>query len=375
MKSYCRIWVLAALVIAPVYAFGSENRLRALGGERRLLTGTSAIRLYPATAPDFPHFAVEVFEDWGSGIYNLGSRHAIGLFLNRTSPELDTFNERLEDRGSALFGELELNPLADVIYAVQLSDRLRVAFATTYSFDEQRRGQNLASATHWNVRVGIQAGHTKRSHLQATVGMSRQDLKDRTAGAAPLGNTDGNGYSVEVRGHIPLAPHATFLPAAGIRVSAYDLEPAESEFVDLDVVLGLNLSPARKVKIVAGVGAQYLSAERLHPINPDREQTELVLPIVLFGGEMQVGSLLFRVGARHANRSIREKSKAQPTSKNEDFEGSFRTDFGLGFKFGSVMLDGLIERNFLRDGPHFIGGSRRGGGIFSELSLTYYFND
>ncbi len=368
--------VLAALVAAPVSAFGSENRLRALGGERRLLTGTSAIHLYPATAPDFPHFAVEVFEEWGGGIYRLGTRHSIGLFLNRTSPELDTFNERIEDRGSVLFGELELNPIADVVYAVQLGDRLRVAFATTYSFDERRRGQNLASASNWNMRVGMQAGQATRSHLQATVGMSRQDLKDQTAGAANLGNTDGNGYSVEVRGHIPLAPHATFLPAVGFRVSAYDLEPAESEFVDLDIVLGLNLSPARKVKIVAGVGAQYLSSKRLHPTNPDREQTELVVPMLLFGGEMQVGSLLFRVGARHTNRSIREELNAPPTSsKNEDFEGTFRSDFGLGFKFGSVMLDGLIERDFLRDGPHFIGGSRRGGGIFSELSLTYHFSD
>ena len=375
MGSYCRVLVLAALVAAPVSSFGSENRLRALGGERRLLSGTSAIHLYPATARDFPHFAVEVFEDWGGGVYNLGSRHTLGLFLNRAAPELDTFNDRLENRGSSLFGELEINPLADAIYAVQFSDGLRVAVATTYAFDERRRGQSLASASHWNVSVGIQAGPADHSHLQATAGMSRQNLKDRTAGAAPLGTTDGNGYSVEAKGRIPLAHDAAFLPAVGFRVSAYDLEPGESEFVDLDLLLGLNLSPSPMVKVVAGVGAQYLSSKRRHPTNPDRKQSEIALPIVLFGGEMHVGSLLFRVGARHETRSIRERLKASPaSSKNEDFESSFRTDFGLGFKFGAVMLDGLIERDFLRDGPHFIGGSRRGGGIFSELSLTYYFN-
>lgn len=361
---------------APISGFGSENRLRSLGGERRLLTGTSSIHLYPATVPDFPHFAVEVFEEWGGGIYNLGSRHAIGLFLNRASPELTTFNNRLADRGSALFKELELNPVADVVYAVQLGGGLRVAVATIYSFDELRRGQDLASASDWNVRVGIQAGHTDRSHLQATVGISQQDLKDHPAAGPSRGHTDGSGYSVEVRGHIPLAPHATLLPAAGLGVSAYDLEPAESEFVDLNVLLGLNLSPTPKVKIVAGVGARYLSTERLDPVDPDLEQSELRLPIVLFGGEMQVGSLLFRVGIRHANDSIREE-RAGPAaiSRNEDFEGAFRADFGLGLKFGPVMLDGLIERDFLRDGPHFIGGSRRGGGLFSELSLTYRFNE
>jgi hypothetical protein len=376
MRNYCRILALAALVAAPVSGFSSENRLRSLGGERRLLTGTSAIHLYPATARDFPHFAVEVFEEWGGGIYDLGARHTIGLFLNRTSPELGTLNDRLAERGSDLFKELELNPIADVIYAAQLAAGLRAAVATTYSFDEVRRGQNLASASDWNIRIGVQAGPTDRSHLQATVGVSRQDLKDRPTGGSARRHTDGTGYSIEVRGHIPVAPHATFLPAAGLRVSAYDLEPAESEFVDLDLLLGLNISPTKKVKVVGGVGARYLSSERLDPVDPDREQTELILPMVLFGGEMQVGSLLFRVGVRHTNRSIREKLDGPATtSKNEDFESEFRADFGLGLKFGPVLLDGLIERDFLRDGPHFIGGSRRGGGVFSELSLTYYFNE
>ena len=85
---------------------------------------------------------------------------------------------------------------------------------------------------------------------------------------------------------------------------------------------------------------------------------------------MQVGSLLFRVGARQATSSTREKLNEPATSsKNEDFEGVFRTDFGLGFKFGSVMLDGLIERDFLRDGPHFI-AEAAAGGAFSRSSAS-----
>ena len=85
--------------------------------------------------------------------------------------------------------------------------------------------------------------------------------------------------------------------------------------------------------------------------------------------------MLFRAGVHHVNTSTRDELKTgHTTSRDKSFKGSFRADFGLGLKFGPLLLDGLIERNFLRDGPHIIGGSRHGGGVFSEFSLTYHFD-
>ena len=56
---------------------------------------------------------------------------------------------------------------------------------------------------------------------------------------------------------------------------------------------------------------------------------------------------------------------------DQSFDAGLVTDLGLGFEFGDLAVDGLLEKNFLRDGPHFIGGSSRGGGLLTTLSLLY----
>ena len=82
-----------AYSISPVAA--STNRLAALGGETRLLLDTSNIFLYPASATEIPHLGVDLFDDWGGVVYALGSRRALGLFLNRSTPQLERFNAYL----------------------------------------------------------------------------------------------------------------------------------------------------------------------------------------------------------------------------------------------------------------------------------------
>ena len=53
------------------------------------------------------------------------------------------------------------------------------------------------------------------------------------------------------------------------------------------------------------------------------------------------------------------------------FDAGLVTDVGLGIEFGDFVLDGMLEKDFLRDGPHFLGGSSRGGGLLVNISLLY----
>ena len=85
--------------------------------------------------------------------------------------------------------------------------------------------------------------------------------------------------------------------------------------------------------------------------------------------------MLFRVGVRQENRLFEQDLlRSNQQVKIQSFTTTFTTTLGLGIEFSNLLLDGLLERDFLRDGPHFIGGSRHGGGILSHLSLTYRFN-
>ena len=79
---------------------------------------------------------------------------------------------------------------------------------------------------------------------------------------------------------------------------------------------------------------------------------------------------MFRLGARH--ESVLEEVEG-PNGVDQSFDAGLVTDLGLGFEFGDLAVDGMLEKNFLRDGPHFIGGSSRGGGLLTTLSLLYRF--
>ena len=138
--------------------------------------------------------------------------------------------------------------------------------------------------------------------------------------------------------------------------------------------MGLNITASNHTLIVVGLLARYRQAELLTPNTPTRNETILVLPTTILAGETQVGSLLFRLGLRHENiLTSHEQFQDDRLVSQSNFSTVLQTNLGVGLEFGSLLLDGLLERDFLRDGPHLIGGRRHGGGIFSKLSITYHF--
>jgi len=98
------------------------------------------------------------------------------------------------------------------------------------------------------------------------------------------------------------------------------------------------------------------------------EHRRWVLPAIVAGGEVQLGALQFRLGARH--ESVVQETTG-PTGVDLIFDAGLVTDLGMGLEFGDFVLDGVLEKDFLRDGPHFLGGSSRGGGLLTTLSVMY----
>ena len=365
---------LAILALSVSRPAASPNRVVALGGEARLLLDTSSIFLYPGAALEFPHLGVELFDDWGGVVYPLGERHAVGLFLDRPTPQLERLNAYLGQNGSALFRELEARPVADLVYGLRLRENLRLGLLGRVERDLREGDFGKAATTTWDVRVGAQWGSAGRPVWEVAAGLLRQHLEDDDPAAAgpPMENTDGTGYLLAARGRLPLGPALTILPSVGFESTPYGLAPTRREAQAGHAGLGLNLRPNRGVLVVAGLVTSFERAEEQRPAQPSLAESIWVLPAAVIGGEVQVGSMLFRLGLRHENRlAARDELLDGLVSTWRDLVSAFRADLGLGLELGSLRLDGLVERDFLRDGPHIIGGSRHGGGLFANLGLSY----
>ena len=367
---------ILALAVSPLTA--SPNRVVALGGETRFLLDPSNIFLYPGATLEFPHLGVELFDDWGGVVYPLGGRQAVGVFLDRPTPQLERLNAYLAGTGSPRFRELEARPVMDLAYGRRLRETLQLGLLGRVDRDLREGDFGQATATSWDVRVGARFGGGAGAVWDVAVGLLRQRLEDDDPADAdpPAENTDGTGFLVEARGRLPLGETLTVLPSAGFESTPYGLEPAVREAQAGHVGLGINLRPERSVLVVAGLLASFERAEDKRPGQPDLSQSIWILPAVVLGGEVQVGSMLFRLGLRHENRLVSEDELVDGlAATRRDLTSDFRGNLGLGLELGSLRLDGLIEPDFLRDGPHIIGGSRNGGGLFANVSLTYQLGD
>ena len=347
----------------------SPIRVTTLGGESRLLMDETNLFIYPALAGIVPHAAVELFDDWAGIAFPLNKQHTAGLFLGRPTAQLGRFNSYLSQSGSDRFRSLEAKPWIDLVYAASLTPHLRAGLATRLSVDREEGVDGEAAASEIDLRIGFGLGRIDHIQIDATIGLRRLALEDRPATGPALEETDGDGYIVDLRARLPKGKRLLFIPYAVIETSSYALQPDTRDEILTRLGVGINARPAPGVLAIAGFVYEYSKISTAQPGLPEIEETLTTGPAVIIGSEAQVGSLLFRLGVRHESNFIEEKRGPGQTTKS--FDTAIEIDLGIGLEFGSLMLDGYLERDFLRDGPHLIGGSRHGGGIFSKLSLTY----
>jgi hypothetical protein len=370
----CGLVLLGALSVSP--SWGSGVRLASLGGETRLLLDTTNLFTYPSLASRFPHVAVELFDDWAGVAYPLSPGHTVGVFFNRPTEPLDRLSDYLRQTGSAQFRRLEPRPWVDVVYAVDLSPGLTLGVGGRLDYDvadTDSEASSSAATLRFGVSLGEVLGEGDGKGVDATIGLRRERLKDTSAAGATIRETDGNGFDFELRGRVPLGDGTTLLPFVSYSSSAVALAPARRDLQSVMVGLGANIEPAPGALAVAGIFASYTSLEEESVGVPRSEETALRAPVVVVASETQVGAMLFRLGIRHESTLTKRELADNMTAR--EFDSSLRVDLGLGLEFGPVLLDGLLEKDFLRDGPHVIGGSRHGGGIFSRVSLVYRFTN
>lgn len=348
----------------------SPVRVATLGGDSRLLLDSSNLFHYPALARQLAHADVELFDDWAGIAVPLGSRHAVAVFLGRPDAGTEQLTTYLQDTGSRLMRTLRPSAPFDGIYAWQARTNLTLGVGLRYDYDVRDRGADEAAASRWDGRLGIALGHANR-RLDATLSLQRVSLHDRVA-STTRSQSDGNGFGIDLRGRIPVGGDALLLPSLLWQKAAFGLQPDTHEQEQVRAAISLNARPVPTVLGVVGlvVAGNWTRSNNVEDGLGPTQLRHWLIPGIVAGGEMQAGSLLFRLGLRHESVVTELES---PAGVDLSFDSGVVTDVGLGLEFGSLMVDGLIEKNFLRDGPHFLGGSSRGGGVFTTLSVLYRF--
>ena len=375
MRWRWRLLVLGVCLLTfnPGKVGASPIRIATLGGDSRLLVDPTNIFVYPALAGEMPHAVVELFDDWAGVTFAVTERHAVGLFLNRPTDSLERLNLYVDQTGGRLFRSLEAEPLADLIYSMRPAGSLRVGVAGRFSRDREELQGAAASASAADVRLGLGVGAPDGLRLDAAIGFRRRRLEDAPAGGESLQETDGDGYGLDMRVRLPASGGALLLmPFVSVEKNAYALAPTTRDDDAISVGLGLNARPAPGILAMAGILFAQRKVSTRNPGMARLQETVTTSPAITLAIEAQVGSMVFRLGVRHDSRFRRLVGGDIPS---RSFDTRIALDLGLGMEFGPVSLDGYLERDFLRDGPHIIGGSRHGGGIFSKVGVTFRFYD
>ena len=363
---------LLVTALATTTTQASVDRLTALGDLNQALLDDSNSFIYPASLSEWPRFAVELYDDWAGVAYPLSSRHSLGLFFNRPTAEIADLAAYVQDSGSDLFRALNPNPWFDLAYNFAPRANLVLGIAAALAYDRSTIESRLASTTLLDIRLGARLG--VRRILDIGLGVRNYRLRDQTLAGVEYAQTDGAGFNLDLRYRWPIGERLLLLPYLSLGREAYALAPQEHTRTYMHLGAGVQLTPARGVLVIAALDTGLERSKLAQSDAPLADDHRFHLPTWILGGEARVGAMVLRLGMRHQSQwDDRERLHTGQWIESSAFATSLTTHLGLGFEFAALQLDGLLERDFLRDGPHFLGGSRHGGGILSHLSLTYRF--
>lgn len=364
-------WFLLALML-PAVCWASPTRVGILGGESSLLFDTTNLLKYPSLARTVAHADVELFNDWAGAVVPVGQSSAIGLFLNRPTTQLRSLNSYIASTGGRLFRSLTPTPLMDAVVSTRLRPGIQVGATLRLAHDRRRRGAAEAAAGLRQALIGISIAPGKPRGLDGTLRIDDITFTDRDAGSSAA-QTDGRGFGFEARGRWRLGSELMALPWISWERTDAGLSPQTRRLTFTRAGLGINTRPRPGILIVAGLMTS-LHEERIDEVATGVDRTRiLVLPATIGGAEIRSGAFVVRVGIQHR---VHWAETGIGDLQEETLTTDLSSQLGLGVEMGGIVIDGLLRKRFLLDGPYLLtGGDEVEGGLFTNLSLTYRLFD
>jgi len=368
----------AAVLICASFgrSMASTSRLQAMGNETRIMVDDTNLFVYPSVIVNYPEVIAEPFDNWGGVIYGLGEERnrVVAVMFQRPIRSAMELNELLSGKMSGrLSQELQVNPWIDFMYGARLKKDLSLATQLSYAYGAESNGtQTSGYAMEFNV--GATIGDMEGKRVDLALGLNLQGFEDKTD-TLTARSKGGVGMDLEGRGFLSISEATRLIPLLEFAYGGIDVEPDESAFVEVTGGLGANMDVGPFTQVIVGALINMNSTKKTPAVGSETTDMELLLPKLVVGGETTVGSMRVRVGFERSAifRTFEEVDEDGAIDQKKSFDTAFHLEFGLGFTFGGMKLDGVMEKNLLRDGPHFIGGAAHGGGLFSGATITYTF--
>ena len=363
------LYLLSFAQVSPAGA--SPMRLSALGAQSWLVFDVTNLQQHPSLARTFAHADVELFDEWAGAVVPIGTSGAVGLFLNRPTPSIGRLNDYTATTGSRAFRSLVSTPWLDGVASMRLGGSTDVGVALRAAYDRSHRGAAEASTSLRQALIGLSFGAGKSRGLDVTVRLDHVAFRDRDEGFS-ASETDGTGLGVEVRGRWQLQSGLYTIPWISWEQSKAGLAPESRTLTALQSGLGINARPNASTLVVAGLLLGVDEEEVIDATGVVRRHRVVQMPTTVGGIEVQAGAMSIRVGIRHRAGWVQRTVEGVTA---ESFSTHLVSHVGVGFRFGDVAVDGLLRKQILRDGPYLLTGDADEGGLFTNLSLTYFLFD
>ena len=379
MRCSRKVYLTCAVILVCASvgrSMASTSRLRAMGNETRIIADDTNLFVYPSVIVNYPEVIAEPFDNWGGVIYGLGEERnkVVAVMFQRPIRSAMELNELLSGKmRGRLSRELEVNPWIDFMYGTRLRKDLSLATQLSYAYGAESNGTQT-SGYAMEFKVGTTIGNMESKRVDLALGLNLQGFEDKTD-SLTVKSKGGLGVALDGRIFLPMSETIRLIPLLEFAYGGIDVDPDESAFVEVTGGLGANMNVGPFTQVVFGALLTMNTTKKTPAVGSETTDIELLLPKLMVGGETVVGSMRVRVGFERSAifRTFEEVDEDGTIDQRKSFDTAFNLEFGLGFTFGGMKLDGVMEKNLLRDGPHFIGGAAHGGGLFSGATITYTF--
>lgn len=380
------LFLLVVILILVKFLESTDSRMMSLGNPSLFLRDDTNIYTFAAAIHTYSDMVIgeirqlEQPEEWFIGMNLNYSESVFGVYLNRASlinvEELLRTDKYYHQHSSYEEGDLCLAKKLLLIYGFKNN----LAFGFGLSTDGMKTP--VSEVYHLDKRADyfelIAGNSTEIFDLGFRIEIARAYVRNELTGEDLDAlqwsfSIDGRRFfEISGRDKIVVLTASASYKNSYTDYTAHDGAELSDDFitsVGLEIGAGFQKTFGDRVLLIFALNpVNFSNAKIERPGGFEETQRKLIAPNLIMGLESKLNDwLVARMGARKSYEHYLNEIVNKSTHSNTEF----KLNFGLGFSVGNLTIDTVVQKDFLFNGPDFIGGE--GKGLASMVSVVFKF--